>query len=43
VADIACPVGATGVLPYYRLQIYSKRAEWRRRNLVRALALRPPG
>src|SRR6476659_6708241 len=23
-ADIACPVGTTGVLPYYRLQLYSK-------------------
>jgi SAM-dependent methyltransferase len=42
VADIACPVGTSGVLPYYRLQIYSKRAEWRRVPLVRSLALRPP-
>lgn len=42
VADIACPVGTTGVLPYYRLQVYSKRAEWRRVPLVRSLALRPP-
>jgi SAM-dependent methyltransferase len=43
VADIACPVGATGVLPYYRLQVYSKRAEWRRRNLVRSVLLQRPG
>ena len=39
VADIACPVGTTGVLPYYRLQVYAKRTEWRRRNLVGALRL----
>jgi SAM-dependent methyltransferase len=42
VADIACPVGTTGVLPYYRLQIYSKRAEWRRRPLIRSLLLSRP-
>jgi SAM-dependent methyltransferase len=42
-ADIACPVGTTGVLPYYRLQVYSKRSEWRRRNLIGALRLRRPG
>jgi hypothetical protein len=42
IADIACPVGTTGVLPYYRLQVYSKRAEWRRRNLVGALQLQRP-
>ena len=42
-ADVACPVGTTGVLPYYRLQVYSKRAEWRRRNLVRSVLLQRPG
>jgi SAM-dependent methyltransferase len=41
-ADLACPAGASGVLPYYRLQLYSKRAEWRRRNLVGALRLQVP-
>jgi SAM-dependent methyltransferase len=41
-ADVACPVGTTGVLPYYRLQVYSKRAEWRRRHLVGALRLQRP-
>jgi SAM-dependent methyltransferase len=43
VADLACPVGTTGVLPYYRLQVYSKRAEWRRLPLIRSLQLRRPG
>jgi hypothetical protein len=43
VADIACPVGTTGVLPYYRLQVYAKRTEWRRRNLVGGLRLQRPG
>ena len=42
VADIASPVGTTGVLPYYRLQVYSKRTGWRRRNLVGALRLQRP-
>ena len=42
VADATCPVGATGVLPYYRLQIYSKRLEWRRQNLVGSLRLQRP-
>lgn len=43
VADIACPVGPTGVLPYYRLQVYSKRAEWRRQQMVRSVLLQRPG
>ena len=42
-ADIGCPIGTTGVLPYYRLQVYAKRAEWRRLPLVRSLQLRRPG
>ena len=42
VADIASPVGTTGVLPYYRLQVYSKRTGWRRRNLVGAFRLQRP-
>ncbi|HEX3863830.1 MAG TPA: methyltransferase domain-containing protein [Stellaceae bacterium] len=43
VADVAFPVGQTGVLPFYRLQVYAKSAEWRRHNLVRNLLLwRPP-
>ena len=42
VADIACPVGTTGVLPYYRLQVYSRRAEWRRQQLVRSVLLQRP-
>jgi SAM-dependent methyltransferase len=41
-ADVACPVGTTGVLPYYRLQVYSKRADWRRRQLVRSVLLQRP-
>ena len=41
-ADIACPIGTSGVLPYYRLQVYSKRREWRRRPLIRTLSLSRP-
>ena len=41
-ADVAFPAGATGVLPYYRLQVYSKRPEWRRSHLASLLHLRRP-
>jgi len=41
-ADIALPAGPTGVLPYYRLQVYSKRWAWRRQKLVSLLRLQRP-
>jgi SAM-dependent methyltransferase len=41
-ADVGFPAAQTGVMPYYRLQIYSKRREWRRQNLVRILGLQRP-
>lgn len=41
-ADLAFPVGESGLLPYYRLQVYAKRPAWRRRNLIGGLRLRRP-
>lgn len=41
-ADAALPATPTGLMPYYRLQIYSKRGEWRRHNLIDNIRLKRP-
>ncbi len=42
-ADLAFPVADSGLLAYYRLQVYAKRREWRRQTLIRRLQLQRPG
>jgi SAM-dependent methyltransferase len=42
VADAAFPADPTGLYPYYRLQIYTKRQDWARHRLVRSIGLQRP-
>ncbi|HEY8873308.1 MAG TPA: class I SAM-dependent methyltransferase [Stellaceae bacterium] len=42
VADAAFPADPTGLYPYYRLQIYTKRQDWPRHRLIRSIGLQRP-